>query len=306
MTRESCCTDRSRRRAAIGLALASFSPALLAQPAPLELSVELVRTGLYLIGGGGCNSLLRLSAAGAVLVDGKPAGTYRALMSQIRRINKISDLPLRAVIYTNHHEVHTGNHAQFIEAGMAVLAQVNALPRLPVVQTAPASAPAAASAAGARRKPGAVFGIEQKHGFRIGGVELQLHHFGPALTNDDIVVLFPDLRVVAVGELYAADDRLPDFRGGGSLPGWAHVLDQVLALDFELAVPSMGQPVGRAELLAFKGRVQSLTARATALVRAGVAQDGFVQQLVAAEPGWTLQLDAEDIARLYKDLAGGI
>jgi len=292
--------DRSRRQVAIGLALASLSPRLLAQPAPVELRVELVKTGLYLISGGGCNSLLRLSAAGSLLVDGKLPGTYRALMSQIRRINKLSDLPVRAVIFTNHHDIHAGNKAQFVDAGLAVLAQQNALPRL----LSTAEPPPAASGA-ARRKPGAVFGFQHRHDFRMGGVEVQLHDFGPAQTNDDIAVLFPDLRVAAVGELYSVGEPIPDFRNGGTLMGWGPVLDQVLKLDFDVAVPSAGPPIGRAELASFKNRVETFTSRAMALVRAGVAQDRFLQRLATADLGWTIQLDPEGIGHLYADLARG-
>ena len=293
--------DRSRRQVAIGLCLAAASPSLLAEPAPAELGVDLVKTGLYLIRGGGCNSLLRLSAVGSVLVDGKLPGTYRPLMSQIRRINKLSDLPLRVVILTNHHEIHAGNHGPFIDAGMAVLAQVNALPRLPAAPTPSASA----SAVAGRRKAGAVLGVERRHDFGIGGVDVQLHHFGPAQTDDDLVVLFPDLRVVAVGELYATTPPMPDFKNGGSLSGWGPALEQLLELDFDIAVPSAGLPVGRAELAVFQRRVETLTSRAAALVRAGVAQDRFLQQLVTADLGWTMPLDAEDIRHLYADLARG-
>jgi peroxiredoxin len=138
---------------------------------------------------------------------------------------------------------------------------------------------------------------------RIGGVEVQLHDFGPAQTNDDIVVLFPDLRVAAVGELYSASEPLPDFRNGGTLSGWVRVLDQVLTLDVDIVVPSVGPPVGRTELASFRDRVQTLTSRATALVRAGVAQDRFLQQLPTADLGWTLDMDAEAIGHLYADLA---
>lgn len=260
---------RSRRQVAIGLCLAPFSPGLLAQPNSAELSADLVKTGLYLIRGGGCNSLLRLSAAGTVLVDGKLSGTYRSLMAQVRRINKLSDLPLRAVIFTNHHEIHAGNKARFLDAGVAVLAHVNALPRLAGTQELPAAASAVASSVASsvavRGWAGAIFGFRHRHDLRMGGVEVQLHDFGPARTDGDIVVLFPDLRVVAVGELYSAGEPSPDSENGGTLAGWGPALDQVLKLDFDIAVPSTGAPVGRAELASFKERVETLAAGARTL-----------------------------------------
>src|SRR5262245_30666227 len=78
------------------------------------LTSQLVTTGLYLIAGGGANSLLRLSASGMILVDGKLPGFHRPLMAQVRRISKISDQSIKVLIVTDHHETHTGNNAQFL------------------------------------------------------------------------------------------------------------------------------------------------------------------------------------------------
>jgi len=182
-----------------------------------------------------------------------------------------------------------------------VLAQRNALARLP-----PAPEPSPAASGAERRKPGAVFGFERRHDFRMGGVEVQLHDFGPARTNDDIVVLFPDLKVLAVGELYPDGVPVPDFESGGTLAGWEAVLSEILKLDFDVAVPSVGRPVGKTELAAYRDRVRTLTARAAALVKAGVAQDRFLERLGTDDLGWSLQLDAATIRHLYVDLARAI
>src|SRR5262249_50379265 len=94
-------------------------------PGGEQLTSHLVKTGLYLIAGGGTNSLLRFSPNGLILIDGKLSGNYRALMSQVRRISKISDLPVRVLIVTDHHEDHTGNNAKFLAAGVQIIAQEN-------------------------------------------------------------------------------------------------------------------------------------------------------------------------------------
>ena len=65
-----------------------------------------------MISGGGCNSLLRLSANGLIIVDGKLPGNYDELLEQAR---KISDQPVRVLINTDYHENHTGNNARFLE-----------------------------------------------------------------------------------------------------------------------------------------------------------------------------------------------
>jgi hypothetical protein len=62
-----------------------------------KVNILMLKTGLYLISGGGANSLLRLSANGEILVDGKRAQNYAALKSQVRTISRITDMPVRAV-----------------------------------------------------------------------------------------------------------------------------------------------------------------------------------------------------------------
>src|SRR5215467_1545070 len=91
-----------------------------------KLNIQLLKTGLFLITGGGANSLLRLSPYGEILVDGKRAQNYAALKSQVRTISRITDMPVRAVILTNHHEDRSGTNAKYLEAGAQIIAQENA------------------------------------------------------------------------------------------------------------------------------------------------------------------------------------
>jgi glyoxylase-like metal-dependent hydrolase (beta-lactamase superfamily II) len=258
------------------------------------LSADLVKTGLYLITGGGGNSLLRLSASGSILVDGKQPGSYRALRSQIRRISKLSDLPVRVLVITDHHEHHTGSYAQFVAAGVAVLAQENSRRYLPAVTANPASG---------AKAPAPTVNFDHEYRLRMGGVEAQLLHVGSAHTDNDTVVHFPDLKVVAVGDLFTPDTPVPDFAGGGSLIGWGPALEQVLKLDFDIAVPSVGPPVTRAELAAFKAKIETLAARASALVKRGVPPEQLLAQLKTDDLGWHPTLSAEQLDHLYADLS---
>jgi len=282
---------------AMAAAVAAPAADLKAPPASAgdaPLSADLVKTGLYLITGGASNSLLRLSASGSILVDAKQPGSYRALRSQIRRISKLSDLPVRVLVITDHHEHHAGNYAQFVNAGVAVLAQENSKRYLPVVPASPASGAQA---------PAPTVGFDREYRLRMGGIEVHVFHFGDANTDNDTVVHFPDLKVVAVGDLFTPDTPIPDFIGGGSLRGWGTALEQVLKLDFDLVVPSVGPVVGRTELSAFKMKVDTLTARATALVKQGVAREQFLAQLKTDDLGWHLTLSADQVDRLFADLS---
>jgi cyclase len=295
----------TRRRILASLGALTSPGAVLAQlaqsasPADEAITADLLRTGLYLLHGGGCQSLLRLNAAGCVLVNGKRGGTYRPLMSLVRRINKLSDLPLRGVIYTNHHDIHSGNHAQFIAGGVSVLVQSNCLPRLPIV---PLADTAIASAPRSKRPPGVAGGFDHNHRFTIGGVEVRLHHFGPAQTDNDAVVLFPDLRVLGVGELFSSGLPLPDYAAGGSLLGWKAALDSILDLPFDIAIPSGDAPKTRAEVSEFRRRMQILVDRAAHLVKNNVSKGEFKAQMKSDDLGWNLQVSEQEVDLLYRDL----
>lgn len=257
----------------------------------ISIRSDLVRTGLYLISGGGSNTLMRLSGSGSVLVDSKTAGSFRPLMAQTRRISALSDLPVRVLFVTDHHAHHTGNFGQFLTAGIAVIAQENAKPRLSSIPETGA------------RTLAPVVTFDREYSLKIGGVEVRSLHFGKGHTDNDAVVYFPDLKVVAIGDLFTPEVPVPDFAGGGSLAGWGPALEQVLKLDFDIAVPSVGPPMSRANLLAFKTRIDILTARATALIRRGVAKDQLLSQLSVDDLGWRLDWGVEQLDGLYSDLS---
>jgi cyclase len=292
----------ARRGCVIGLLAMVFAAAVSAQghqdaqpPANaasgVTLTTDLVKTGLYVISGGGSNTLMRLSASGLILVDGKLPGNYRPLMSQVRKINKLSDLPTRVLVLTDHHENHAGTNAQFQSAGIVILAQENTKRRLPAYQP------------DVGRTAPPVVSFDREYKLKLGGVEVDLMHFGKARTDGDTVVYFPGLKVVAVGDLFTPGTPEPDFLSGGSLVGWAPVLDLVLKLDFDVVVPGSGPLANRADLQAFKTRIEGVVARASALVKQGVARDQLMARLNTDDLGWRFNFTGEQLDRLYAELS---
>ncbi|MGA9529638.1 MAG: MBL fold metallo-hydrolase [Terriglobales bacterium] len=252
------------------------------------LTAAMVKTGLVVISGGGCNSVLRMSANGFILVDGKLPGNYDEIWAKARKVS-FSEQPIRLLIDTDYHENHSGNNAKFIAAGAQVLAQEN------VKQTLENYDP-----------PGGKIALPTRtydHDFtvKLGGVEVQVMHFGNAHTNGDTVVYFPNLKVVAVGDLLAAAPD-PDYSAGGSLLGWGPVLAQVLKLDFDIAVPGTGPTVTRSDVEAFKNRIDTLVSRANVLVKNGVPKSELMAQLKTDDLGWQLKLTGEQVDRFYAEL----
>jgi glyoxylase-like metal-dependent hydrolase (beta-lactamase superfamily II) len=256
-----------------------------------KLNIQMVKTGLFLISGGGANSLLRLSANGEILVDGKNAQNYAAMKSQVRTISRITDMPVRAVILTNHHEDHSGTNAKFLAARAQIIAQENVVRNLATYHTS------------SEKIAPPTITYTNDYMLRLGGVEVKLIHFGNAYTDGDTVVYFPNLKVVAVGDLFTPDTPDPDFSAGGSLVGWGPVLGKILKLDFDAVVPSKGPMITRDDLVAFKTKIELLVSRARTLVNKRVPKDQLLSQLDAEDLGWRFNFSPDDIERFYAELS---
>ena len=81
------------------------------------------------------------------------------------------------------------------------------------------------------------------------------------------------------------------------------MLAQVLRLDFDIAVPSSGPEISRAELEAFKSKIDTLLVRATDLVKKGATEDQFIGQLKTDDLGWNLHFPAQRLHSLYAELS---
>ena len=254
------------------------------------LTAEMVKTGLFVISGGGCNSLLRLSANGFILVDGKLPGNYEAILALAKKLS-YSEQPIRILVNTDYQENHTGNNGEFIEAGTQILAHENVKHNL-----ANYNPPGGKIAPPTRT-------YDHDFTIKLGGIEVQLMHFGNAHTNGDSVVYFPNLKVVAVGDLFTPNTPNPDFSAGGSLVGWGPVLAEILKLDFNVVVPGSGPMVTRANLEAFKSKIDTLVSRAAGLVKKGVPKNQLMAQLKTDDLGWRFSFTGDRLDHFYADLS---
>src|ERR1700684_757776 len=87
--------------------------------------IRLLKPNLYMITGGGANTLVRVTPEGVIVVDTKNPGEnrYDRIMEEIR---SVTDKPVKYVLNTHHHPDHVGNNKQFVDAGATVI-QLEAL-----------------------------------------------------------------------------------------------------------------------------------------------------------------------------------
>jgi len=282
-----------RKKEFLGVALMtvlSFATALLAQGPPggrgggkggpkagaTVEKIRLLKPNLYMITGGGANTLVRVTPEGLILVDTKNPGddNYNRVMEEIK---SVSDLPVKYVLNTHHHPDHVGTNQKFIDAGATVIA-------LEALKTNMGTDARTKDIPG---RPTQTFAKD--YVLKFGGAEVDAHFYGRGHTGDDTMVYFPDLKVVMVSDQITDATPIVDFANGGSAVEWNRSLDGVLKLDFDMAIPGRGEPKSRADVQAFRDKFASLISRASDAIKAGATKDTLAMQVKTDDLGWTFQ-----------------
>jgi glyoxylase-like metal-dependent hydrolase (beta-lactamase superfamily II) len=252
--------------------------------------IQMLKPGLYLVPGGGANSLVRVTNEGVILIDTKLPGeaNYNGLMEQIR---SVTPQPVKIVIVTHHHADHTGNNDRFIAAGAQVIGHEQLAKNLDTYQFDPRPA-----------KPSQTYNTRE-HVVKLGGAEVRVLHLGRAHTGGDSVVYFPDVKVVATSDAVTTGTQGPlaDYAGGGSFAEWTPVLDAMLKLDFDTAVPGAGPVLTKADVQSFRTKFTTVMMRANELVQKGVPKDQLLMQLKTDDIGWAPRVPQID--PFYEELS---
>jgi glyoxylase-like metal-dependent hydrolase (beta-lactamase superfamily II) len=149
---------------------------------------------LYVIIGGGGNSLALMRDDGVVLIDTKLPGWGRSIRDAIE---DATDRPVTMIINTHGHADHVGGNAAFPTA-TDVIAHENAR-----------------SAQTTTFRPTQTFA--DKLSLLSGADQIDLYYFGAGHTSGDIVVVFPQKRLAYFGDLFPSKAApVVDTANGGS------------------------------------------------------------------------------------------
>ena len=237
------------------------------------LTIEQVRPGLYAILNPGANTIaVRVTNEGVILVDDMPEGYYGRI---IEKIKSVTDQPVKYVISTHHHNDHTGGNAQFRAANGQLMGHKNARDNM-----------ACGPNANNDGAPGIVFTDEAA--IYLGGAEVQLHHLGRGHSDGDTVVYFPDLKVMATGDLFTAFLNPPRIETGcgGSSFEWIKTMDKVLKFDFDRVIPGHGAVSTKEDVAKKKRGMEALQERTVDLIRRGVPKEQYLTQVKVDDLGW--------------------
>jgi|SRR5688572_7622783 cyclase len=209
------------------------------------------------------NTTVLVTSEGVLLVDDKFPIDVDNIIAQLK---KITSQPVRYVVNTHYHADHSGGNPRFQAVNAQVIASARA--REKMVEG---------------RQPGLPnVTLEDRLQIYLGGKRVEVHHFGRAHTDGDVVVYFPDHRALAAGDMFTVGDDVPqlvDYAGGGSARDWTKTLDGVLQLDFDTVVPGHGPVATKAEMRTFRETTVALRTRVREMIVQKRSRDDISKML---------------------------
>ena len=212
-------------------ALAGLAAVAAAQQPPTPLKVANIRGNIYWTqGGAGGNTGIIVGTTGVIVVDTKT--TVDSSKEVQAEIAKITPKPVDTAIVTHSDGDHVNGLAGF-PAGLTIIAQENCKKEME------ASA-GTRNAAPQDRLPTKT--IAKDETMTIDGVRVQLLHWAPAHTSGDLIVYFPEQKIVFGGDLLVTNrpDTNIHAEKHGSAAGWIENVKGMLALDADTYVTGHG------------------------------------------------------------------
>jgi len=199
----------------LSLAVSGQAPAGPSAKAIAVTKIEKVKDNLYIITGSGVedttafsggNVAVFITDGGVTLVDAKLPGFGPTIVD---RVKSVTNKPITRIINTHTHSDHTGSN-EFFGASIETIVQENTKANMAKMDEFKGKA---------QFLPKKTYTDTLKVG--SGKDEIDLYYFGPAHTNGDTFVVFPALRTMHVGDVFAwkALPYVDPANGGSVLQG---------------------------------------------------------------------------------------
>jgi cyclase len=239
---------------------------------PSKLEIMKIRDDMYVISNvavPGMTTAL-ITNDGVLLVDDKFEIDHDNIMKMLKTV---TNQPVKYVVNTHYHGDHSGGNAKLQAEGTLAVASDEARARMV-----------------AAKQPGQPDVTFSEHSsIHLGGKTVELYKVGRAHTDGDIVVLFPEQRVLASGDIFTngpgTSAQLVDYAGGGSAKEWPKAVEQALKLDFDTVIPGHGLVSTRKDLEAYRERTIRFRDTLAQLVKAGKSK-ADIEAVVRGQFDW--------------------
>jgi len=199
-------------------------PAAPAAQAPQITATKVDGTdNVYTFRNGNSQSMFIVTPEGVIVTDPVGYGRPQGGATYLAEIRKVTDRPIRYVIYSHHHFDHIAGGRVFKEAGARFVAQTKAKERLAVLNDPNTVLPDET--------------VDRRRTITLGGTALELTFVGLNHSDSTLVMRLPKEKVLFVVDLLPV----------GQLPGRGMIdfypleaessIKQILAMDWERLVP---------------------------------------------------------------------
>ena len=193
---------------------------------PKVIEIQKVKDNLYVFTSSipgdratfsGGNVAALVTPTGVVLVDTKLAGWGQTLLDKLRTV---TDKPVTTIINTHTHGDHTGNNEFLGGPNVESVTHENTATNMAKMD--------AFKGDKSKFLPKKTF--KDKMTLGSGSNRIDLYYFGIGHTNGDAWIVFPALRVLHAGDMFAWKDApFCDRNNGGSCVTWPETLSKTLA-----------------------------------------------------------------------------
>jgi len=272
-----------------------------AQPAPLP-DLTKVKENLYIIEASspadrskftGGNTGVFITDSGVVVVDTKLAN-YGPLI--LDRIKKVTSKPVTLIINTHTHGDHTGSNNGF-PATVDIVAHENTKANMMKMD--------AFKGDNAKFLPKKTY--SDKMSLLSGKDKIDLYYFGAGHTNGDTLVVYPALRVLQTGDLFAWKDApFLDRSNGGSGVELPKTLSKALAgiKGVDTVIPGHSPVMPLAALQEYQRYTADLLSAAQEAIKAGKSVEDASKSinLTAKYKEYKSERQAAAVQAIYEEI----
>jgi glyoxylase-like metal-dependent hydrolase (beta-lactamase superfamily II) len=204
-----------------------------AQQRPPQIETKKVEgtDNVYIFRNGGHQAMFIVTKDGVIATDPVAYGRPTGGQQYVDEIKKVTDKPIKYLIYSHHHYDHIAGGKAFKDAGARVIAHKNATKRLKQVNDPHTVLPDES--------------IGDKKTIKLGGTTLELSYLGLNHSDSTLVMRLPKEKIVFIV------DTIPV----GAFPGRGFIdiypletedfIKKVLAMDWERMIPGHPGPGDR-------------------------------------------------------------
>jgi len=217
---------------ALGVLWVSTTQAQEQKPPPFATTKVEGTENVYIFRYANAQAMFIVTRDGVIATDPIGYGRPQAVTTYVDEIKKITDKPIKYLVYSHHHFDHIAGGKPFKDAGAKIIAHKRAKERLAVIKDPATPLPDET--------------VDKKRILTLGGTTLELIYLGLNHSDSSLVMRLPKEKLI-----FAVD-----FVPVGTLPGRGMIdfypleaensIKQVLAMDWERLIPGhLGAPDGR-------------------------------------------------------------